>query len=107
MFKFEYFVFQCPNKTEIADFVKAVQDGIITWHAGPMNMQIENMDNMLLNVGLGISQQLDNWFKIKRKTRILSQRDVPGMLLSNIMDIFLPKVIIYVLFINLLNFKTC
>ena len=99
-------MFQCPNKTETADFVKAVQDGIITWHAGPMNMQIENMDNMLLNVGLGMSQQLDNWFKIKRKTRVLSQRDVPGMLLSNIIKFFLPNLIIFCYSpINLLNYN--
>ena len=31
---------RCPNATLKADFVAAVKRGTITWHAGPMNMQV-------------------------------------------------------------------
>ena len=69
---------QCPNKTEIANFKKAVHKGFITWHAGPMNMQIEVMTPWLLKYGLDMSRGLDESFNITRKARVLSQRDVPG-----------------------------
>ena len=52
--------------------------GDITWHAGPMNMQMENMDPQLLRFGLRMSDDLDRKFNITRKFKTLSQRDVPG-----------------------------
>ena len=30
----------CPNATAKAAFARAVKRGTITWHAGPMNMQV-------------------------------------------------------------------
>ena len=32
---------QCPNATEKTKFIDAVHRGYITWHAGPMNLQVE------------------------------------------------------------------
>ncbi len=63
----------------MSDFEAAVKRGDITWHAGPMNMQIENMDQSLLEFGITISNDLDKRFNITRKFKTLSQRDVPGM----------------------------
>lgn len=44
---------------------------------GPFNLQPENMDGQLFEDGLGIAADLDERFG-KPKTRVLSQRDVPG-----------------------------
>jgi hypothetical protein len=63
-------------------FKEAVAKGDITWHAGPMNMQIENMNELLLGLSLNISTDLDSMFGINRKHRVLSQRDVPGNFFS-------------------------
>ena len=59
-------------------FVKAVQNGYITWHAGPMNMQMEGLDTTLLEFGLRMADDLDKRFNITRQYKTLSQRDVPG-----------------------------
>ncbi|KAK6184178.1 hypothetical protein SNE40_006698 [Patella caerulea] len=69
----------CPNATDVAAFKKAVQLGDITWHAGPMNMQNEMFDVPMVDFSLQIAADLDAYFQIKRSTRVLSQRDVPGM----------------------------
>ncbi|KAK3087454.1 hypothetical protein FSP39_006109, partial [Pinctada imbricata] len=70
----------CPNKTEIDQFVTAVIKGDITWHAGPMNMQPENMNRLLFDLSLNISSDLDKTFNVSRMSMAtLSQRDVPGM----------------------------
>jgi len=70
---------QCPNATEKAKFVAAVQSGYITWHAGPMNLEIEMAhDPWLFEAGLDISLKLDQKLAITRNFRVLSQRDVPG-----------------------------
>ncbi|KAK3090828.1 hypothetical protein FSP39_014977, partial [Pinctada imbricata] len=68
----------CPNATQKSAFVKAVQLGDITWHAGPMNMQFEMMDPSLTRFGLHLAVDLDRQFNITRKYRTLSQRDVPA-----------------------------
>ena len=69
---------QCPSKTELANFTAAVKRGDITWHAGPMNMQVENADEALFEFGLSLSDRLDKMFGISRQFKTLSQRDVPG-----------------------------
>ena len=70
---------QCPNATEKSEFIAAVNSGYITWHAGPMNLQVEMAhDQWLFEAGLDLSHQLDQRFGITRKFRVLSQRDVPG-----------------------------
>lgn len=69
---------QCPSTAELENFKTAVQFGDVTWHAGPMNMQVENMNEILLGLSLNISSDIDKIFNISRKYRTLSQRDVPG-----------------------------
>jgi len=70
---------QCPNATEKTKFIDAVHRGYITWHAGPMNLQVEMAhEPWLFEAGLDLSLQLDERFAIRRKFRVLSQRDVPG-----------------------------
>ena len=68
---------QCPTTDEIADFEDAIKKGYIAWHAGPMNMQIEVMNEIVLQAGIRISADLDS--KFSKKTTVLSQRDVPGL----------------------------
>ncbi|XP_060073816.1 uncharacterized protein LOC132553577 [Ylistrum balloti] len=70
---------QCPNATMKEMFINAVKSGIITWHAGPMNMQFETLEPSIVKFGLQLSTDLDRRFNITRKHRTLSQRDVPGM----------------------------
>ncbi|XP_071097043.1 uncharacterized protein [Haliotis cracherodii] len=69
----------CPSTKDVAAFRDAVMRGDITWHAGPMNMQPENMNQALFELSLNISLDVDAEFGIKRKYATLSQRDVPGM----------------------------
>ena len=70
----------CPNHTEVSHFTKAITDGYITWHAGPMNLEPEFAPSTLaFEYGLDIGLDLDKRFGISRPTRVLSQRDVPGM----------------------------
>ncbi|XP_076091967.1 uncharacterized protein LOC143063623 [Mytilus galloprovincialis] len=71
---------KCPSDQDLKAFKEAVTIyGDITWHAGPMNMQMENMNEILLGLSLNISSDLDEMFNLTRKYRTLSQRDVPGM----------------------------
>ena len=67
----------CPTPDEIKAMEDAIRKGHIVWHAGPMNMQIELMNEVVLKAGLMIAQDLDA--KYGRKSTVLSQRDVPGM----------------------------
>ncbi|KAJ8311290.1 hypothetical protein KUTeg_011157 [Tegillarca granosa] len=69
----------CPKPEAIKAFTDAVNKGYITWHAGPMNMQFEMFEPSLANFSLQISADLDKRFGIKRKFRVVSQRDVPGI----------------------------
>ena len=73
------FFYKCPNATEVKAFTDAVGRGDINWHAGPMNMQPENMHEWLFEFGVNISSNLDKVLGIQRKFRVLSQRDVPGI----------------------------
>ena len=72
---------QCPSQSQVKKFIKAVKNGDITWHAGPMNMQMESLDQSLLEFGIRLGDDLDKSFNITRKFKTLSQRDVPGSLL--------------------------
>ena len=58
----------------------AVKFGLITWHAGPMNMEFEMMDESMNEFAIQLSLDLDKRFGIERKYRTVSQRDVPGPL---------------------------
>ena len=70
---------QCPSESQKAAFIAAVNEGCITWHAGPMNLQVEMAHvPWLFEFGLDLSAQLDHRFNITRKYSVLSQRDVPG-----------------------------
>ena len=71
---------QCPTAEEKSEFIAAVKGGVITWHAGPMNLQVEMAhDQWLFEAGLDLSLQLDQRFAIMRSFHVLSQRDVPGL----------------------------
>ena len=70
---------QCPSKSELTNFTAAVKRGDIAWHAGPMNMQVENADENIFQFGLSISDRLDKIFGFTRQFKTLSQRDVPGI----------------------------
>ena len=68
---------QCPSQFELKAFEEAIHLGYIAWHAGPMNLQVELMNEAVFEVGLQISADLDAQFG--RNTTVLSQRDVPGL----------------------------
>ena len=70
---------RCPNKTQVDNFKAAVNDGLIAWHAGPMNLQTDNLGDVLFEYGLELSKNLDSLFGINRTHPVLSQRDVPGL----------------------------
>lgn len=55
---------------------KAIQDGILTWHALPFTTHTELMNKELFRYGLEISQKLDEKFGIK--TVAAKMTDVPG-----------------------------
>ncbi|XP_070532504.1 uncharacterized protein [Ptychodera flava] len=69
----------CPSQEELDEFEKVVKQGDIAWHAGPMNIQTDNIDESLFDYALTISEDLDKKFGIQRKHRGFSQRDVPGI----------------------------
>ena len=73
----------CPTADAISAFEKAVIKGHITWHAGPMNMQVEFLDSVLLSAGLKIAENLNTRFN-KSDSIVLSQRDVPGLTVAAI-----------------------
>ncbi|XP_053402120.1 uncharacterized protein LOC123550399 isoform X2 [Mercenaria mercenaria] len=69
---------QCPDAQNRSNFIDAINLGLITWHAGPMNMEFEMMDESMNEFGIQLSLDLDKRFGINRKYRTVSQRDVPG-----------------------------
>eukprot|EP00944_MAST-04C_sp_MAST-4C-sp1_P003724 g3724.t1 len=70
----------CPTDAEVRAFEEAVHLGDIVWQDGPFNLEPENcMTDFLFEAGLNISLNLNERFKIKSKTRVFSQRDVPSM----------------------------
>lgn len=68
---------QCPSQDDVTRFEDAISRGQIVWHAGPMNMQVELMNEAVLQAGIQIAKQLDQQFQ--HQTTVLSQRDVPGL----------------------------
>lgn len=69
---------QCPDAQNRSNFVDAINLGFISWHAGPMNMEFELMDESMNEYSIQLSLDLDKRFGIERKYRTVSQRDVPG-----------------------------
>lgn len=78
--KILFFFFQCPDAQNKSEFESAIKLGLITWHAGPMNMEFELMDESMMEFAIQLSIDLDKRFGINRKYRTVSQRDVPGLL---------------------------
>ena len=65
----------CPGHAALEQFVKAVQDGHITWHAFPHNAELA-----LGSVSFGIRMTHDIDARLGQPPkRTLSTRDVPGM----------------------------
>ncbi|XP_046548130.1 uncharacterized protein LOC124258103 [Haliotis rubra] len=69
----------CPSSQQLSAFETAVKQGDIAWHAGAMNMQPEYFSQLLFQLSLNVSKDLDQQFGIKRTYATMSQRDVPGM----------------------------
>jgi hypothetical protein len=68
----------CPNSTAQQAVRRAIQDGVITWHAFPHNAEPESADASLFEFGVDFVHTLDQKFGVPKKT-VLSQRDVPGL----------------------------
>jgi hypothetical protein len=68
----------CPSKELVAAFRDAVGKGWITWHAFPHNGEPETFDAELFGDGVDVCHALDDEFS-KPHTKVLSQRDVPGL----------------------------
>ncbi|KAL4235485.1 hypothetical protein ACF0H5_007120 [Mactra antiquata] len=83
-FQFAGHQLQCPDFANKTNFIDAIKRGFITWHAGPMNMEFEMMDELMNEFGIKISLDLDKRFGKDRKYRTVSQRDVPGTTISMI-----------------------
>ena len=67
----------CPSNDEIQVMTAAILAGNIVWQAGPMNMQIELMNEQVLQASMQLAKELDGIYN--RQTLVLSQRDVPGL----------------------------
>ena len=52
----------CPTTEAKAAFSAAVRAGTITWHAGPMNQQVEWMTAEIFKFGVNVSHSLDDAF---------------------------------------------
>ena len=73
---------KCPSPSEVESFDAAIRKGYIAWHAGPMNMQVEFMNQAVLEAGLSVAQRLNK--KYMKSTTVLSQRDVPGLTMCSL-----------------------
>ena len=67
----------CPTPEEVQAMEQALKSGHVTWHAGPMNMQVELMTSYLIEMAVGMSNELNE--KYKCCSQVWSLRDVPGM----------------------------
>jgi hypothetical protein len=76
---------KCPSEEEKEAVTKAIRTGVITWHAGAMNMQYELMDVNLLLASLYIAESLSDRFNVSYSCSV-SLRDVPG-LPSSMLDV--------------------
>ena len=71
-------IVKCPTAAQTDVILEAIRKGDISWHAGPMNLEIEMAEPWLFEFSLDLSMQLDKMFNITRSSQVLSQRDVPG-----------------------------
>ncbi len=71
----------CPSPGNVSVFEAAISKGYIRWHAGPMNMQMDLMNDRMMDVAMWFSAQLDKKYlnKAGNYPRVWSLRDVPGM----------------------------
>ena len=67
----------CPTPEEVGAMEQALKNGHVTWHAGPMNMQVELMTSSLIKMAVRMSDELGK--KYKCCSQVWSLRDVPGM----------------------------
>eukprot|EP01050_Picozoa_sp_SAG11_P004239 SAG11_NODE_265_length_11509_cov_26.341455_4_plen_146_part_00 len=63
---------------QVADFKRAVADGLIGWHAFPHNGEPEAFDAELFGAGVDLCHALDDRLG-RNRSAVLSQRDVPGL----------------------------
>ena len=69
----------CPSKEDKTNFIDAVKQGDITWHAFPFNSQPEYLlKPLMVDVAVNLTHRLDDKFG-RPHTITMSQRDVPGM----------------------------
>ena len=71
----------CPSPSSVKTFEDAIDKGFIRWHAGPMNMQMELLNEKMVDIAMWFSAQLDKTYLQKPAgySRVWSLRDVPGM----------------------------
>ncbi|KAA0165994.1 hypothetical protein FNF31_01608 [Cafeteria roenbergensis] len=67
----------CPNATERAIVVDALNKGFITYHAFPHNADMSLGTAGMIRFGVNMTHALDDSLGLPRKT-VVSQRDVPG-----------------------------
>ena len=76
---------KCPNASQLEEFVHAVQQGDIYWHAFPHNAEPELMTPQFLQYGIQFAQRLaaslatNDIVGVPAVPGVLSQRDVPGL----------------------------
>jgi hypothetical protein len=76
---------KCPNASQLEEFVHAVQQGDIYWHAFPHNAEPELMTPQFLQYGIQFAQDLaaslatNDIVGVPAVPGVLSQRDVPGL----------------------------
>ena len=67
----------CPSPEEVEAMEDALKKGHVTWHSGPMNMQVEFMNSALLSSVLKWNNELNK--KYRCCSQVWSLRDVPGL----------------------------
>lgn len=67
----------CPNATMLAQFNESVANGFLTWHTFPHNAEVELADAALVDFGVDMTHEIDDYFGLPHK-QTMSQRDVPG-----------------------------
>lgn len=68
----------CPNKTKKSEFIWAIKNGYITWHALPFNIQSESANNFIISENIKFVHELDESFGLSHKT-VISRWDIPGL----------------------------
>jgi hypothetical protein len=78
---------KCPNASTLAMVKKYVENGDIYWHSFPHNAQPELMNQAFLARGVQSSQNLAKKYNAPQISKVLSQRDVPGLTLGSIVPL--------------------